>query len=350
MAGNQSALTDISTLGEFGLIDRITDDFLDFHDNVISTVGDDAAVVRTAKNRVQVYSTDLLLEGVHFDLAYAPLKHLGYKAVVVNLSDIFAMNAIPYGITFSVALSSRFPVEAVDELYAGVKLACDRYKINLLGGDTSSSKQGLMISVTAFGEAAEDQVVYRKGAQPKDLICVSGNLGAAYAGFLILDREKSVFLKSPEMQPDLSDYDYVIGRQLKPEARGDIIQRLREQGIKPTAMMDISDGLASELYHICKHSECGATIYAHKLPIDYQTVRVAEEFEISPTTFAMNGGEDYELLFTVPIQSFDKINTIPEISIIGHITEDKGLVQIILESGAATEVEAQGWQHFKPNS
>jgi len=246
-----------------------------------------------------------------------------------------------------VGLSSRFPVEAVDELYAGIKLACSTYKIDLLGGDTASSKQGLVISVSAYGKADEQQITYRNGAQANDLICVSGDVGAAYAGFLVLDREKAVFLDKSHLQPDLTDYDYVVGRQLKPEARINIVDKLTELELRPTSMIDVSDGIASELHHICLQSKCGANIFAGKLPIDYQTVAVAEEFKISPTTFAMNGGEDYELLFTLPVAAFDKIKAERDITIIGHISPDENLIQIILESGQAVEVEAQGWNHFK---
>ena len=339
--------TPISQLGEFGLIDRITAPFPKFSDRVIKGVGDDAAVIRGEDGQAYVLTTDFLIEGVHFDLAYIPLRHLGYKSVVVNLSDVAAMNAKPIGITVSVAMSSRFPVEAVDELYEGIQLACERYRVDLLGGDTSSSRQGLAISVTAIGHAKEEQITYRSGAQAQDLICVSGDVGGAYAGYLVLDREKQVFLDKPEMQPDLTDYDYVVGRQLKPEARLDIIDKLAALNIKPTAMMDISDGIASELHHLCRQSRCGATIYAGKLPIDYQTVAVAEEFKIAPATFALNGGEDYELIFTVPIAAFEQIRSVREITIIGHMTNDPGIIQLVLDSGEAVDIEAQGWQHFQ---
>ncbi len=341
------SFTPISQLGEFGLIDHLTQGFPAFYPQVLKRVGDDAAVVRCGDGKVQVFTTDLLIEGVHFDLSYCPLRHLGYKSIIVNLSDILAMNAMPYGITISVAISNRFTIEAMEELYEGIKLACETYHIDLLGGDTNSSNQGLMISVTAFGEADESDIVYRKGAQPRDLICVTGDLGAAYAGYLVLDREKTVFLNQSDQQPDLNDYDYVVGRQLKPELPGTVLKELKKKGIRPTSMMDISDGLASEIHHICKHSKVGATIYANKIPIDHQTVKVAEEFEISPTTFALNGGEDYELLFTVPVSTFQEVATIRGLSIIGHITEDEGQTQIILDSGQAVDIEAQGWQHFK---
>lgn len=339
--------TPISQLGEFGLIDRITASFSGFSDQVIQGVGDDAAVIRGENGQAYVLTTDFLLEGVHFDLAYVPLRHLGYKSVVVNLSDIAAMNAQPIGITVSLAISNRFPVEAVDEIYAGIKLACEHYKIDLLGGDTASSRQGLMISVTAIGQAKEDQIVYRKGAKPKDLICVTGDVGGAYAGFLVLDREKRVFLDQPDMQPDISDYDYVVGRQLKPEARLDVISKLSTLGLKPTSMMDISDGIASELHHLCRHSQCGATIYSGKLPIDFQTVAVAEEFKIAPATFALNGGEDYELIFTMPLEAFEQIRVLQEVTIIGHMTEDPGIIQIVLDNAEAVDITAQGWEHFK---
>ena len=343
---NESALTDISNLGEFGLIERVTKDFPSFHDNVVKGIGDDAAVVQGEEGMVQVYSTDLLIEGTHFDLAYVPLRHLGYKAIAVNLSDIASMNAIPYGVTVSIAVSNRFPIEAVDEIYQGIKLACEKYSVDLLGGDTSSSRLGLVISVTAFGKAPKDDIVYRSGAQPKDLICVSGDVGAAYAGLLVLDREKAVYLKTPNLQPDLTDYDYVVGRQLKPEPQLKIINLLKSLGVKPTSMIDVSDGIASELHHICEASKCGATIYAGKLPIDYQTVKVAEEFKISQTTFALNGGEDYELMFTLPIQDFEKVKSIQDFTIIGHITEEKGQINVVLDSGEVVEADALGFDHF----
>lgn len=339
-------MTPISSLGEFGLIQHLTESFPIQHDFTIKTIGDDAAVVACFEDKTNVFSTDLLLEGVHFDLAYMPLKHLGYKAVVVNLSDIYAMNAQPYGITVSIAMSNRFTVEALEELYEGIKLACEKYKIDLLGGDTSTSKQGLIISVTAFGYGEKEKIVYRKGAKANDLICVTGDLGAAYAGFLVLEREKAEFVQNPEVQPDLSEYEYVVGRQLKPEARGKLLQLLSEKNILPTAMMDISDGLASELHHICSQSGCGATIYADKLPIDVETVKVAEEFKISEVTFAMNGGEDYEYLFTADISAFNILKDIPEITIIGHITPDEGKIDIVLGPTQIARVEAQGWTHF----
>lgn len=341
------AFTPISHLGEFGLIKHLTEKFPLFHSQTLKSVGDDAAVVRCEKDKLQVLSTDLLLEGVHFDLSYVPLRHLGYKAVVVNLSDIFAMNAKPYGITVSIGLSSRFTLEAAEELYEGVKLACEKYKVELLGGDTSSSKQGLIISVTAMGFADEKDICYRNGAKANDLICVTGDLGAAYAGFLVLNREKVTYLANPDMQPDLSEYDYVMGRQLKPENHPAVLEELAKRGVKPTSMIDISDGLASELHHICLQSNCGATVYADKLPIDWQTSKVAEEFNISPTTFAMNGGEDYELLMTIDIADFNKIKDVGDITIIGHITPEARDINIVINPTEMIKVEAQGWNHFQ---
>ncbi len=339
-------MTPISQYGEFKLIEHITKAFPLFNPNTLKTIGDDAAVVKSENEKVNVFSTDLLMEGVHFDLGYVPLKHLGYKAVVVNLSDIFAMNAIPYGITVGIAFSNRFPVEAIEELYEGIRAACSRYGVELLGGDTSSSKQGLVLAVTAYGTASEQDVAYRNGAKANDLVCVTGDLGGAYAGFLVLEREKKTFLANPDLQPDLTFYDYVVGRQLKPENQPLILSKLKEAGIKPTSMIDISDGLASELHHICGQSKCGVTIYADKLPIDYQTVNVADEFNISPVTFALNGGEDYEMLFTVDIGDFQKIKDIENVTIIGHITPDSGVLDIVLSPTQITPIQAQGFRHF----
>lgn len=340
-------MTPIEHVGEFGLIDRITEGFVSHHDSVQVGIGDDAAVIQTGPDKVEVISTDLLLEGVHFDLAYAPLRHVGFKSIAVNVSDIVAMNAQPYGVTVSIGMSSRFTVEAIEELYAGIKAACEMYQIDLLGGDTSSSRQGLVISVTAMGTASPGEIVRRQGAKNKNLVCVSGDLGSAYAGFLILDREKAVFLKNPDLQPDLNDYDYVVGRQLRPKPRLDVIRKLADLNIRPTSMIDISDGLANEIHHICRHSNCGATLFSNKIPLDFQTMKVSEEFQISPVTFALHGGEDYELLFTIPIEDFDKIKAEPGISVIGHITENPGAVQIVLDSGEVTDIQAQGWNHFQ---
>lgn len=348
---HKSAYTSISNMGEFRLIDHLTKNFPIQRSHTLKAVGDDAAVWKPGNGKIQVVSTDLLVENVHFDLSYVPLRHLGYKSVAVNLSDIAAMNAMPTGITVSIAISSRFSVEALDELYAGIQLACEKYKVDLLGGDTSSINQGMVMSITAIGEVDEGKQVYRNSAQAKDLVCVTGDLGAAYAGFLVLDREKSVYLNSPDLQPDLSDYDYVVGRQLKPEPRLDVIQELQRAGIQPSSMIDVSDGLASELFHICSQSKKGCNIYANKIPIDWQTGKVAEEFEIGITTFALNGGEDYELLFTVPLEDFSKVTDIPGVQVIGNITEDEKVLQVVLESGQTVDMEAQGWSHFsKPNN
>ncbi len=340
-------LTPISRLGEFGLIEHLTEDFVTHNPDVLKGVGDDAAVYAINDKEVHVVTTDLLLEGVHFDLRYVPLKHLGYKSVIVNLSDIYAMNAKPFGITVSIGLSSRFTVEAMDAFYEGVQIACQHYDVDLLGGDTSSSRMGLMISVTALGKAAKTDIVYRSGAKEHDLLCVSGDLGAAYAGLQVLEREKEVFLKNPNIQPELAGRDYAVGRQLKPEARADIIRLLRENGIKPTSMIDVSDGLASDLLHITKQSKKGATIYEDKLPIDHEVMLIADDMKIPGLTMALNGGEDYELLFTVPLESFDKIKTMKEVTIIGHIVEEEAGVHLITANGAMLPIKAQGWNHFK---
>lgn len=340
-------LTPISRLGEFGLIDHLTKDFIVHNPSVLQGIGDDAAVYAVSEKEVHLITTDLLVEGVHFDLRYVPLKHLGYKSVVVNLSDIYAMNAQPFGITVSVALSSRFTVEAMDAFYDGVQVACRNYDVDLLGGDTSSSRTGMLISVTALGKALKGDVVYRSGAREHDLLCISGDLGAAYAGLQVLEREKEVFLKNPTIQPDLAGRDYVVGRQLKPEARADIIRLLREKGIRPSAMIDLSDGLASDLLHICKRSGKGATIYEDKLTIDHETAMVAEDLGIPALTMALNGGEDYELLFTVPLEQYDKVRSLKEVTIIGHIVEEEAGVNLITNNGSILPVMAQGWNHFK---
>jgi thiamine-monophosphate kinase len=344
---NGEDLTPISHLGEFGLIEHLTNDFTVHNPDVIKGIGDDAAVYAVTEKEVHLVSTDLLVEGVHFDLRYVPLKHLGYKSVVVNLSDIYAMNGRPFGITVSVALSSRFTVEAMDAFYEGVQIACERYDVDLLGGDTSTSRLGMVISVTSLGKAAKGDVVYRSGAQDHDLLCVSGDLGAAYAGLQILEREKSVFLKNPSVQPDLVGRDYVVGRQLKPEARGDIIRILRESGIKPSAMIDVSDGLASDLLHICKQSGKGATIYEDKIAIDHEVVSVSDELGIPALTMALNGGEDYELLFSVPLDQYDKVKSMKAVTIIGHIVEEEAGVNLVTSSGTMLPVQAQGWNHFR---
>ncbi|HHG85640.1 MAG TPA: thiamine-phosphate kinase, partial [Bacteroidetes bacterium] len=297
-------------------------------------------------DEVHVVSTDFLVEGVHFDLTYAPMKHVGYKAVIVNLSDIFAMNVQPFGITVSVAMSNRFTVEAMEEFYAGVELACERYHVDLLGGDTSSCHTGLVVSVTALGKGKKENVVYRSGAKVNDLICLSGDIGAAYAGLQLMEREKSVYLKNPNLQPDLAGYDYIVGRQLKPEAREDIIASLKKAEILPTAMIDVSDGLASDLLHICRESKVGASIYEEKLMLDHQVQMISEEFNLPALTMALNGGEDYELLFTVPLEKFDAISSMADVKVIGHVVDAELGVNIVTAAGGEFELEAQGWSHF----
>ena len=336
--------TELSDLGEFGLIDRIAKSAKLNQKSSIKGIGDDAAVIGTGKVKTLV-TTDLLMEGIHFDLSYVPLKHLGYKAVVVNLSDIYAMNGKPTQITVSLGLSSRFSLEAIDELYTGILLACDKYNVDLIGGDTSSSASGLAISVTAIGEAKEESIVYRNGAKETDLICVSGDFGGAYLGLQLLEREKQIFKDNPAIQPDLSGHDYVLERQLKPEARADIIDILELEKVKPTAMLDVSDGLSSDLMHICTQSEVGCRIYAEKLPIDHTSSIAGEELNIDTTVAALNGGEDYELLFTIDIADHDKIKENPAIRIIGHIT-DKGDGYNLVAGEQAIPLQAQGWNHL----
>ncbi len=334
--------TELSALGEFGLIEHLAQKIKLQSPHTVKGIGDDAAVLDAHGKKVLV-STDLLIEGVHFDLTYTPLKHLGYKAAVVNFSDMAAMNALPVQITVSIALSNRFSLEAVDEFYDGLLLACKQYNVDIVGGDTTSSTSGLMISVSVIGYAEEDDIAYRSGAQEHDLICVSGDLGAAYAGLLILEREKKVFQAQPEMQPDLDGHDYILERQLKPEARTDVVLVLKEKGIKPTAMMDISDGLASEILHICKESGTGALLYPEKIPIDPQTASLAESFNMQALTLALNGGEDYELLFTIHQKDFETVKEIPGISIIGHITEAAAGVHLVQGNGELVPIQAQGW-------
>jgi thiamine-monophosphate kinase len=338
--------TEIEKLGEFGLIHHLTQHVKLEQNSSIKGIGDDAAVLDFGKQKTLI-STDMLLEGIHFDLAYIPFKHLGYKAIQVNLSDIYAMNGIASQVTVSVGLSSRFPLEAIEELYEGIAIACKKYGVDLVGGDTTSSKQGLVISVTSMGSADEKDICYRDGAQEGDLICVSGDLGAAYIGLQLLEREKQIFLENPNIQPDLEGKDYIVERQLKPEARKDVIEYLKSIKIKPTAMIDISDGLASEIKHICKASQKGCHIYEEKIPIDPMTYDTAREFGIDPTTCALNGGEDYELLFTIKQADYDKIKNSPDISVIGHITDLASGCQLISKSGNMHEIKAQGWNAFK---
>lgn len=339
--------TEISSLGEFGLIRRLTDGIELKNESSRYGVGDDAAVLSYPTEKQVLITTDLLMEGVHFDLIYVPLKHLGYKAAVVNFSDIYAMNGTPKQITVSLALSKRFSVEDMEELYAGIRLACEEYDVDIIGGDTSSSLTGLAISITCIGEADKDKVVYRNGAKETDLICVTGDLGAAYMGLQLLEREKVALKGKADMQPDFSGKEYLLERQLKPEARRDIIEKLAEEGIQPTSMMDISDGLSSELLHICTQSKVGCRIYEEHIPIDYQTAVMAEEFNMNLTTCALNGGEDYELLFTVPIADHEKISEMEGVKLIGHITKPELGCALITRDGQEFELKAQGWNPLK---
>lgn len=338
--------TEISSLGEFGLIELLTKNIEIRQASTILGVGDDAAVIDHF-GRQSVITTDLLVEGIHFDLAYTPLKHLGYKSVVVNLSDIYAMNATPTQITVSIAFSNRFSVEALSEFYDGVYAACEKYGVDLIGGDTSSSHKGFMISVTAIGEVAPDQFVKRSTAQKGDLLCVSGDLGAAFLGLTLLEREKQIYMENPKLQPDLENQTYIIGRQLKPEARRDIITYLQEQGIQPTAMMDISDGLSSEILHICKQSNLGCVLYEEKIPIANESKEMALKFGLDPTACALSGGEDYELLFTMKQEDYDKIVLSEQISVIGYMTEISEGVHIHTKGGNKYKLVAQGWNAFE---
>lgn len=344
---SDSKRTELEELGEFGLINQLTKKFENKNNSTQLGIGDDAAVIKIDDKYSTLVSTDMLIEGVHFNLMYTPLKHLGYKSVVVNLSDIYAMNGTPEQITVSIAVSNRFPLEALEELYEGIKIACDTYNVDLIGGDTTSSLSGLTISITAIGKAETKKIVYRSGAKENDLVVVTGDLGGAYMGLQLLEREKSVFNANPSIQPDLDGHDYIVGRQLKPEARKDVIQFLKELEVQPTSMIDISDGLASEIMHICKSSEAGCHIYDEKLPIDAKTSMTAIDFNLDPNTCALNGGEDYELLFTVSQDDFDKIKGNPHMSIIGHITNQQDGIYYIDKNGSAIELRAQGWNHFK---
>lgn len=343
----QPKLTEISQLGEFGLIDRLTKDLPHHNPSTVRSVGDDAAVLRYPGDVDELVTTDLLVEGIHFDLTYMPLKHLGYKAAVVNFSDIYAMNGHPRQIVVSLAISSRFAVEHLEELYAGVRLACDIYGVDLVGGDTTASRSGLVISITCIGEAAPDAVVTRDGAKDTDLICVSGDLGSAYMGLQLLEREKVASKGIKDFQPEFGGKEYLIERQLKPEARRDIITALTETGIKPTAMMDISDGLSSELLHICKQSDTGCRIYEERIPIDYQTAIMAEELGMNLVTAALNGGEDYELLFTVPLSRHEDVSKIKGVSVIGHICKPEMGCAMVTRDGGEIELKAQGWNHWQ---
>lgn len=343
----QPKLTEISQLGEFGLIDRLTKDLPHHNPSTVRSVGDDAAVLRYPGDVDELVTTDLLVEGIHFDLTYMPLKHLGYKAAVVNFSDIYAMNGHPRQIVVSLAISSRFAVEHLEELYAGIRLACDIYGVDLVGGDTTASRSGLVISITCIGEAAPDAIVTRDGAKDTDLICVSGDLGSAYMGLQLLEREKVASKGIKDFQPEFGGKEYLIERQLKPEARRDIVTALAEAGIKPTAMMDISDGLSSELLHICKQSDTGCRIYEERIPIDYQTAIMAEELGMNLVTAALNGGEDYELLFTVPLSRHEDVSKIKGVSVIGHLCKPEMGCAMVTRDGGEIELKAQGWNHWQ---
>ena len=334
--------TPLSNLGEFKLIDHLTKNFKISHKSTLKGIGDDAAVLSFNDKKV-VVSTDLLVEGVHFDLSYMPLKHLGYKAVMVNLSDIYAMNATATQITVSIAVSNRFPLEALEELYAGIETAAKIYKVDVVGGDTTSSTSGLIISITAIGEAIEKDIVYRKGAKPNDLLVVTGDLGGAYMGLQVLEREKEVFKVNPNNQPDLDKYTYIVQRQLKPEARKDIVALLKELDVKPTSMIDISDGLSSEIMHLCKHSEVGCDVYENKMPLDPQVIMTCEEFNIDSTTIALNGGEDYELLMTISQEDFPKIKANPNLTVIGYITDKRTGMHLVTRADEKIPLKAQGW-------
>lgn len=336
---------EINQLGEFGLIERIRSKFSLKNASSLTGIGDDAAVIDAGNDCVLV-STDMLVEGIHFDLSYTPVHHLGYKAVAVNVSDIAAMNGKAEQITVSIALSNRFSVEAVDALYEGIKAACENYQVDLVGGDTTSSVSGLVLSIAVLGRVAKEKITYRSGAKPTDILCVSGDLGGAFMGLQILEREKQVFLTDPYMQPTLEKYEYIVGRQLKPEARAEIVLDLEEFKVKPTSMIDISDGLASELFHINKNSKVGARIYEDKIPIDQLTFQTAVEFKMDPITCALNGGEDYELLFTIDKNDQEKIKNHPDIHMIGYVHERTDQNVMVTKQGNVVPLRAQGWDHF----
>ncbi len=340
--------TQLSDLGEFGLIKHLTKHFNITHKSTVYGIGDDAAVLAFEGDQC-VVTTDLLVEGVHFDLSYVPLKHLGYKAVMVNLSDVYAMNATATQITVSIAVSNRFPLEALEELYAGIKTAADIYKVDVIGGDTTSSTTGLLISVTAVGQAKADDIVYRNGAKESDLLVVTGDLGAAYLGLQVLEREKEVFKVNPNSQPDLDQYSYLIERQLKPEARKDIPELLKGLEVKPTSMIDISDGLSSEIMHLCEQSEVGVHLYENKIPLDPTVISTCEEFNLNSTTVALNGGEDYELLFTIKQEDYPKIKANPNLTVIGHITNKDQGAALITRANEKIALQAQGWNPIKNN-
>ena len=337
--------TQLSDLGEFGLIDHLTKNFKIKHKSTVKGIGDDAAVINIDKKQI-VVTTDMLVEGVHFDLSYVPLKHLGYKSIVVNLSDVYAMNAEATQVTVSIAVSNRFPLEALEELYAGIETAAKIYDVDVIGGDTTSSTTGLIISVTAIGEVKKEDVVYRNGAKPNDLLVVTGDLGGAYMGLQVLEREKEVFKVNPNNQPDLDAYTYIMERQLKPEARKDIVKLLKDLNVKPTAMIDISDGLSSEILHICKSSKVGCDLYEDKIPLDPQVISTCEEFDIDSTTVALNGGEDYELLMTISQEDFPKIKGNPNLTVIGYITQESAGAHLVTRAETKIPIQAQGWKNF----
>ena len=344
----QPKSTPLSELGEFGLIEHLTADFESKNSSTIYGVGDDAAVIDVGE-KYQLLSTDMLVEGIHFDLTYTPLKHLGYKAVAVNVSDICAMNGEAKQITISIAVSNRFTVESLEELYKGMHLACSKYQVDLVGGDTTSSQSGLVISVSVLGEVEKEDLIYRKGAEEHDLLVVSGDLGSAYLGLQVLSREKQVFDANPNMQPDLEGKDYILERQLKPEARRDVVKILKENNIKPTSMIDVSDGLSSEVLHICKNSDVGCTVYEDKLPIDFTAISTADELNLSAVTCALNGGEDYELLFTIKQSDYDKLKDDPDFTVIGHITDKSTGANFVAKDGTVQELIAQGWSSTTSN-
>lgn len=339
---NTTKRTEISSLGEFGLIEKITKELITSNKETVKGAGDDAAVLQFGNDEEVLVTTDLLMEGVHFDLTYFPLKHLGYKAVVANISDIYAMNGTPKQITVSIALSRKFCIEDVEELYSGIRLACQQYGVDIVGGDTSSSLTGLAISITAIGTAPKGTIVKRNGAKETDLICVTGNLGAAYMGLQLLEREK-IATAGKDIQPDFQGKEYILERQLKPEARKEVLEKLREENVRPTSMIDISDGLSSELMHICKQSGVGCRIYEERIPIDYQTAIMAEELNLNVITCALNGGEDFELLFTVPIADHEKVAAMKDVRVIGHIVSDNMGLALITRDGVEMELKAQGW-------
>jgi thiamine-monophosphate kinase len=344
----EKKVTPVSALGEFGLIERLTQNFQALNASTHKGIGDDAAVIDNGGKKT-VVSTDLLVEGIHFDIMYTPLKHLGYKSVVVNLSDIYAMNAQPKQVTVSLAISSRYTVEALEELYEGIRLACKHYQVDLVGGDTTSSLKGLIISVTAIGEASEEDLIYRNGAKEGNLVCVTGDLGGAYLGLQILEREKRIYLEHPEVQPELENADYLIGRQLKPEARKDVIQYFKEMNLKPTAMMDLSDGLSSDIFHLCKQSGVGCELNEAQIPVSEEAYNMALKFNLDPVTCALNGGEDYELLFTIEAEDETKLGGDSTFSVIGTITKKEDGCVLVTRSNNRHNLKAQGWNHFEGN-